>query len=136
MKGETDGFPTPIGKAVKRTDAESAETRGISAFRCVQAPVEITLWSGGVDLGVDVVIVSFLVNNEAFGAGVRNASIFGGFHWADFERNGRESFAENASTIGEVIIGDKFGMFAGDEEDVAKTVPTQFSGFGAHFGER
>jgi hypothetical protein len=36
---------------------------------------------------------------------------------------------QSADALGNVIVGDEFGMFAGDEQDVAEAVGEKFPGF-------
>jgi hypothetical protein len=127
--GNAEGFETPITEAVESADAKTAETGVVGAFGSVETPIEIALWTGGVHICVDRAVVSFLIDDKTFGAGVDDWAIFVGFHGADFEGDTWDFVVEGADAIGHVVGGDEFGMFAGDEEDIAEAVDEEFAGF-------
>ena len=135
MECDADCFGAPIGEAVEGTDAEAAEAGFVGAFGSVEAPIEIALGSGGVDLFVDRAVVSLLIHDEAFGAGFDQRTVLGGFHGADFEGDGGKFVVQRGDAIAEVSGGNEFGMFAGAEEDVAEPRAREFVGFAADFIE-
>jgi hypothetical protein len=129
MCGDAEGFETPIAEAIESADAESAEAGVVGAFRSFETPIEIALGTGGVHVGIDRAVVSFLIDDEAFRPGIYNWAIFVGLHRANFERDARDFVAENADAIGHVIVGDEFGMLPRDEENVAETLCEKFARF-------
>jgi hypothetical protein len=127
--GDADGFEAPIAEAVESANAETAETGVVGALGSFESPIEIAFGTGGMHVRIDGAVVSFLIDDEAFSAGLDDWAIFGGFHGADFEGKARDFIVEGADAIGHVVGGDEFGMFAGDEKDVAKAVGEEFAGF-------
>ena len=133
VRGEGDGFAAPIAQAVEGADAEASETGGVGAFGGFEAPIEIAFGAGGVDLFVNGAVVGLLINDEAFAAGGADWFVIGGFHGADFEGDAGRFVAEGGDAIAQVIIGNEFWMFAGDEEDVAETLGDEGAGFADDF---
>jgi hypothetical protein len=127
--GDGEGFETPIGEAVESANAESAEASVVSALGGFETPIEIALGTGSVHVGIDGAVVSFLIDDKAFSAGFDDGAIFVNFHGADFEGDAWDLVVESADALGHVVGGDEFGMFAGDEEDVAETLGEKFAGF-------
>jgi hypothetical protein len=129
MCGDAEGFKVPIAEPVESADAETTKTGVIGALRSFETPIEVALGTGSVHVGVDSAVVSLLIDDEAFRAGVGDWSIFVGFHGPNFEGDAWDFVVESADAIGYVVGGDEFGMFAGDEKDVAKAVGEKFAGF-------
>ena len=138
VSGDTDGFIPPIAEAVESTDAETAKAGCVGAFGSFETPIEIAFGSGGVHVGVNRAIVSFLVDDETFSAGCDDGTIFGSFHRPNFQRDAWDLAMESAYAIGHVVGGDKFRMFARDQEDIAEALGEQFAALVKDFidGER
>lgn len=71
-----------------------------------------------------------MVDDEAFGACLDEFAVLVVFHGADFESDGGEERGEVADDLLEVAFGDEFGVFAGDEEEVAKALGVEVFGLG------
>src|SRR4029077_6422215 len=129
MSRDAEGFEAPIAEAVESADAETTEAGSIGAFGSFETPIKIALGPGSVHIGVNSAVVGFLIDDEAFSAGFDDWAILVGLHGADFEGDARDFVVESADAIGHVVGGNKFGMFAGDEEDVAEAVGEELAGF-------
>jgi hypothetical protein len=127
--GEPEGFEFPVAEAEEGADADAAEAAQVAAFGAGKAPVEVFFGAGSVHDGVDVAVIGFLINDEAFGAGGDHALIFRGFHRADLDADGGDEVADGANAGFEVAVTDEAWVLAGDEEDVAKPLGDQMSGF-------
>ena len=127
--GEGEGLPTPIGEAEEGPDADAAEATGVGAFGAFEAPLEIFLGSGSVEFAVGLLVVGFLIDDEALGAGVDELGVLMILHGADLDAEGGDEGLEGADAVLEVAIGDEFGVFAGDEEEVAEALGVEMAGF-------
>jgi hypothetical protein len=134
--GEADGFMPPLGHAIKSADAEAPESRGVSALRGFETPIKIAFGPGGVHVLIDGAIVGFLINDEAFGAGLNQGTVAIGIHGADFERDARNFVLQRGDAIAEVIGGDEFRMFTSDEQEIAKALFLESAGFAQDFFDR
>src|SRR5438270_2275266 len=121
MSGKRDRFILPRSETKERADADATKARAVAAFRTIETPVEIAFWSRCMHFGIDLPVVCFLINNEAFRAGRHDSLVFVSLHWADFDCDRCEIRREPADAIGEITAADEFRMFAGDDKDVAKT---------------
>ncbi len=130
VSGEAKGFEAPVTEAEESADADATEAAEVAAFGAGEAPVEVFLGAGGVHDGIDIAVIGFLVDHEAFGTGFDHALIFGGFHGADFDADGGDEGADGANAGFEVAVADEAGVFAGDEEDVAEALGDEVAGFG------
>lgn len=135
VSAEAEGFAVPVGEAEEGTETETAEPAGVAAFRAIEAPVEVFFGACGVVGGVGLAAVGFLVDDEAFCAGVDHAGVFGGFHGSDLDGEGGDFFAEGGEAGFEVAVADEFGVFAGDEEDVAEAEGEEVFGFADDLGD-
>lgn len=122
MGGNRERFVSPITEAVEGADAETTEAGIVSAFGSFETPIEIAFGSGGVHLGINGAIISFLIDDETIRAGFDDRAILVRLHRADFEGDAGHFVVESADAIGHVIGRDEFGMFAGNEEDIAKAL--------------
>ena len=129
VSAEAEGFLLPVGEAEEGAETETAETAGVAAFRAIEAPVEVFFGACGVVGGVGFAAVGFLVDDEAFGSALDHPGVFGGFHGADLDGEGGDFFAEGGEAGFEVAVADEFGVFAGDEEDVAEAEGEEVFGF-------
>ena len=82
MRSERDRIGPPRREAKERANSNSAKTGGVGTFRTIEPPVKITLRTRRVHLRIDVAIVGFLVNHEAFRARGNERFVFRRFHWA------------------------------------------------------
>ena len=128
--GEAEGFEAPVAETEEGADADAAEAAEVAAFGTGEAPVEVFFGAGGVHDGVDVAVIGFLIDNEAFGAGFDHALVFGGFHGADFDADGGDEGADGADAGFEVAIAHEAGVFASDKEDIAEALGDEVAGFG------
>src|SRR5258705_217391 len=103
MRSDTQRFETPIRQTEQRAKAEPAKTGGVSALRRFQPPVEIALWSGGMQLTVKAAVVSLLINHESFRAGPDDGQIILRLHRADFERDAGEFVVQRANALRQII---------------------------------
>ena len=133
MRRDTQRFEAPIGQTEERADAEPAKTGGVSALRRFHPPVEIAFRPGGVQLRVKGAVVSFLIHHESFCAGPDDGTIILRLHRADFERDAGEFVMQRTNAVGQIILGNEPGMFAGDEKDVAKALFFERSRLAQHF---
>ena len=111
---ETDRFAPPIAQAVKRPDSQPPKAGLMCALRGFEPPVEISFWTGGVHVGVDLAVVGFLIDDQPLGAGLDERSVLPGFHRADLKRDGRDGLAQRRDAVSHVAAGNKFRMFPGD----------------------
>lgn len=135
VSAEAEGFVLPVGEAEEGTETETAETACVAAFRAIETPVEVFFGAGGVVGSVGGAAVGFLVDDEPFCAGVDHAGVFRGFHWADLDGERGDFFAEGGEAGFEVAVADEFGVFAGDEEDVAEAEREEVFGFADDLGD-
>jgi hypothetical protein len=127
--GDAEGLESPIAEAVESANAETAEAGVVGAFGGFETPIEIALGTGGVHVDIDSAVVSFLIDDEAFGARFDDGAIFGGFHGPDFEGDAWDFVVEGADAVGQVVGGNELRMFAGNKEDVAEAVGEELAGF-------
>ena len=73
-------------------------------------------------LGVHRAVVTFLVYHQTIRAGLNQRKVILRFHRTQFQGNGRHLGAQRADAIGQVLPGDKFGVFARHQQDVAETL--------------
>ena len=90
MSGDADGFISPVAETVESADTEATEAGVVSAFGSFETPVEIALGTGSVHIGINIAVVSFLINDKAFSTGSDDRAIFIRFHGADFESHARD----------------------------------------------
>src|SRR3954465_6784840 len=64
MGGQGDRLAAPIAQTVKGANAETAESRGISALRSFQPPIKIAFRTGGMKLRIDCAVVRFLIDDQ------------------------------------------------------------------------
>ena len=128
--GKGEGLMAPVGEAEEGSDADAAEPTGVGAFGAVEPPMEFSFRAGGMEALVSFLVVGFLVNDEAFGAVVDEVLVLVVFHGADFDAEGGDEGGESVEAFLEVAFGDEFGVFAGDEEEVAEAFGVEVSGFG------
>ena len=122
VRRHADGLVPPVGQSVKRADAEPAETGGVGALRRFEPPVEIPLRPGGVHVRINFAVVSFLINHQPVRARRDERTIIRRFHRPDFERNARPVGVQRGDAVAQIIVRDKFRMFARDEQDVAEAL--------------
>ena len=130
VSGEAEGFEAPVAEAEESADADAAEAAEVAAFRTGEAPVEVLFGAGGVHDGVDVAVIGFLIDHEAFRTGFDHTLVFGGFHGADFDADGGDEGADGANAGFEVAVAHEAGVFASDKEDVAEALGDEVAGFG------
>ena len=126
--GESECFPAPVGETEEGTDADAPEATGVGAFGAFEAPLEVFLWSGGVELAVGFLVVGFLVDDESFRAGKDEFGILVVFHRADLDSDGGDEGLDGGDALLEVAFGDELGVFAGDEEEVAESLGVEVTG--------
>jgi hypothetical protein len=126
---DAERFESPIAEAVESANAETTKAGDVGTFGSFEMPIEIALRPGSVHVGINSTVVRFLIDDEAFRASFDDWTIFVGFHRADFEGDAGDFVVESADAIGHVVGRNKFGMFAGDEENVAEAVGEEFAGF-------
>ena len=80
-------------------------------------------------LGVEIRIVSLLVDDESIHATLSKFSVFVRFHGIDLYGYGIEEFAKAAHNLLEVAQADLFEVFPGDEKDVAEPFIVKMPGF-------
>ena len=112
---EAEGFEAPVAETEESADADATEAAEVAAFGTSEAPVEVFFGAGGVHDGVDIAVIGFLIDHEAFGTGFDHALVFGGFHGADFDADGGDEGADGADASFEVAVADEAGVFACDE---------------------
>src|SRR5438046_10742179 len=122
MRRDAQRFKAPISQTKQGANAESSKTGGVSALRRFHPPVEIAFRPGGVQLRVKSAVVSFLIHHESFCAGPDDGTIILRLHGADFERDAGEFVVERADAVRQIMFGNEPGMFAGDQEAVAKAL--------------
>ena len=105
---------------MQRADAQPAKSRGIGPFGSLHAPVKISLGPGGVHGGINGAIVSFLKNDQAVRPRLDDGLVLFGFHGPDFQRDRWNFRPQGPHAIGQILAGDKFGMFPRDEQNIAK----------------
>ncbi len=132
--GECDGFVSPVGKTEEGSDADSSKASCVGSFRAVEAPEKVLFGSCGVEGFVGWAVVSFLVDDESFGAVGDEFGVLVVFHGADFNSDGREEESESVDALLEVSIGNKLGVFACNEEDISESQRVEVLGFGYNLG--
>lgn len=130
VSAEGECLEFPVGESEECTDSDAAETTGVGAFRAVQPPVEVLFRSGGVELGISLAVVSFLIDDESLRAVVNDFRILLVFHGADFESEGGDERLEGVEAFLEVSLGDKFWVLAGDEEEIAESKAVEVARLG------
>ena len=110
-----ESFSFPVGQAKEGTDADSAESSRVGAFRAFESPVEVFLRSCGVELGVGFAVIRFLIDDESFGAVVDEFSVLIVFQWAYLDGDGGDEGFNGIDTGLEVAFGDELRVFSGDE---------------------
>ncbi len=136
MPGERDRLVPPRRKTKQRADSNSAKPGIIPALGASQPPVEILLRPGHVHRIVNRAVVSLLVNDEPFRAGLHDGAVLLGFHRRDFDGDGGEIFPQNSNALAQVIIADELRMFAGNEEQIAEPGFGEMSRFAQDFLNR
>src|SRR6266404_4631177 len=129
MGGDADGLSAPIAQAVKCSDSNPPEPSGIGSLRSFEPPAEIALWPCGVHLRVDLLIISFLVHNQPVRARLHEGAILFGFHRPHFKREARHFLMQTAQAIRHIATRGKFGMLAGNQQEIAETLLSQGTGF-------
>ena len=99
-----ESFRFPVGQAKEGADADSAESTRVGAFRALESPIEIFLWPCGVELGVGVAVVSFLIDDESFGTVVDEFSVLIVFQWAYLDGDGGDEGFNGVDTGLEVAF--------------------------------
>src|SRR5262245_9517216 len=130
MRGQRDRFILPSRQTNQSTDAEPAKTGCVSAFSAIEPIIEIAFRPGGMHFRIYTAIVSFLINDEAFGAGLDNRHVILSVHRADLDRDRRKIGRKHPRAFAEIIATHKFGMLARNEQDLAKSLPRQMLRFG------
>ena len=130
MRGDSNRFASPITETEKRANAETSESSGVGALGGFKPPVEVTLRPGGVHVGVDVALVSFLVNDKAIRARSDERSVLFRFHRTDFERDAGNFFMHGSHAVAQIIVRHKLRMFTGDEKNIAEALLLERAGFG------
>src|SRR5262249_39269060 len=69
VRRERDCVGSPGREPEKRTNSNPPKAGRIGAFRASEPPIKITLWPGGVHIGINSAIVSFLVHHQTLRAG-------------------------------------------------------------------
>ena len=82
---------------------------------------------------IDRAIVGFLINHQSFRASIDDRHIIACFHRADLDRNRGKIRLKSADAFGEIVATDEFRVFASDQKDLTKTLPTEMTRFGDHF---
>ena len=122
VRGQANGVAPPIGQSVQGANAQTAETGGVSAFGSFQPPVEIAFRPRRVHFGVHGAVVGFLINDQAVGAGLHQRAVVLGFHRPKLQREAGHLGVQRANAIGQVLAGDKLGMLARDQQEVAEAL--------------
>src|SRR5262245_54971376 len=66
MVSECEGFSSPGCQAEQCTDTNPAEAPRIGPFRAGKPPVVVTFRSGSMQAGVNLAIISLLIDDEPF----------------------------------------------------------------------
>ena len=133
MGGDAQGLQPPVGQTIERADAQPAEAGSVGALGGFQAPVKITLRTGGMHFGVDGAVVGFLINDQPVRTCGHERPVIFGLHGADFQRDARPIGVQGGDAVAQVIIGNKLGMFAGHEQQIAEPLGFQLGGLAADF---
>src|SRR5690242_6236495 len=103
VRGERYCFVLPARQTNQRADAEPSKSRRVSALGTIKAKIEIALGASRVHLGIDTAIVSLLVNDETFGAGLDNRHVIFRFHRTHLDGDRRKIRGESAHAFSEII---------------------------------
>lgn len=134
VSGEGAGFGAPVGEAEEGADPDAPEAAGVGALGAVEAPSEVFLGSGGVELGVGFAVVGFLIDDEAFRAAGDEFGVLVVLHRAHLDGEGGDEGGEAAQAFLEVSVGDELRVLAGDEEEIAEAESVQVAGLGGDLG--
>src|SRR5205807_7993218 len=75
VRGQGERFLLPPAKPEERADSKPAKSRGVTALRAIEPPVEIAFRPGRMQVRVSLAIVRSLVNHEPFRAGFHDRKI-------------------------------------------------------------
>jgi hypothetical protein len=82
-----DCFVTPVGEAEKGTYSDSAKASSVSALRTIEPPIKFLLGASGVKDFVSFLVISFLINDEAFSPVIDQLAVLMIFHRANLYSN-------------------------------------------------
>src|SRR4029453_15884419 len=85
--------------------------------------------------GIDAAIVGLLVNDKSLRASFDNWHITLCFHRAHLDGNRRKIWRERPQKGRQIVAAYKFGMLAGDEKDLPKSLTSEMLPFGDDFVE-
>src|SRR5438067_13595963 len=69
VRGQRERFLLPPAKPEECADSKPAKSRGVTALRAIEPPVEIAFRPRAVQVRIRLAIVRFLVNHEPFRPG-------------------------------------------------------------------
>ncbi len=138
MGRDAEGLEPPVAQTVERANANAPETCRVGPLRRFHAPLEVPLRADRVHVGIDGAVIGFLIDHQAFRAGLHQWAIFRGFHGPDLQREARHLLVQEADALGHVIRRDELGMLARHEQDIAEALPQERPRLAPHFlrGER
>jgi hypothetical protein len=136
MGSEPEDVVAPVCEPDEGANANAAKSSLVATLGAVDSPIEVLLGPGCVILGVGFSVIGFLVNDEPFAASLDHASVFRSFHGSDFDGESGNGITKRREAFLKVSIGDEFGMFSCNEEDVSKTLIREKASFGDDLGNR
>src|SRR5437868_14195813 len=75
VRGQRERFLLPPAKPEECADSKPAKSRGVTALRAIEPPVEIAFRSRGEQVRVSLAIVCLLVNHQPFHSGFHDRKI-------------------------------------------------------------
>lgn len=121
MSGQRGRLMLPISKAEQRADPDPPKTSRISSLWAVEPPVEVLFRASSVENFIGFLMVSFLINNEPFGAVVDEFAILIIFHRSHLDSNRWDEGLQRIDAFLKITVRDKLGMLARHEENVPET---------------
>src|SRR5881394_608731 len=120
-------------QADKRTDAEPAKTRRITALDAIEPKIKIAFRAGGMHFRINPAIVGLLINDKPFGARFHDRHVILRFHRAHFDRDRRKIRSERPNAFGEIVAASKFWVLARDKKNLTKSLTREMLRFGDDF---
>ena len=137
MRRDARGFHAPIAQTIQRADAEPTKTRRVSALGCFETPIEIALRSRRCASRRRCRGRRFPGRRRDLR---RRPATSGRYSSVSIGPTSSETLGISScnarDAVGEVTVGNKFRMFARDEQNIAKALLLQRPGFAAELHPR
>lgn len=134
VRGERDGFVSPVGQTEESSDSDATKATGVGAFGAIEPPMEFLLGAGGVKLMVGVEVVGLLVNDQPFRTMVDEIAVLIVFHRAHFDADGGNECLQGIDAFLQIAVRDEFWVLSRHQKDVSESLVVEMFGLGDHLG--